>query len=199
MPYKKIAGIYKIQSPSGKIYIGQSRNIHRRWSEHKYSSNKKKNMVLYRSICKYGFELHKFSIIHRLPKDVSDEVLTNYEQIYMDAYKDCGFELLNTAPAAGSTKGMLGKTASLETRIKQSIAHKGKKFGRMSESHKANLSKALKGTKASVGRILSEETKKKIANSLLGNTPWNKGKTGIYSEETRLRISNTLKGRKRAA
>ena len=28
-------GIYKIVSPSGKVYIGQSTNIERRWKEYK--------------------------------------------------------------------------------------------------------------------------------------------------------------------
>ena len=40
------SGIYKITSPSGKIYIGQSSNIERRMIEHKYRS-KTKNLKLY--------------------------------------------------------------------------------------------------------------------------------------------------------
>jgi hypothetical protein len=42
----------------------------------------------------------------------------------------------------------------------------------------------------------SVETRKKISNSLKGNIPWNKGKTGIYSKKTRDNISKTLTGRK---
>lgn len=45
-------------------------------------------------------------------------------------------------------------------------------------------------------RGLSTESKAKISNSLKGNIPWNKGKTGIYSKETRKRISNSLSGRR---
>lgn len=45
------------------------------------------------------------------------------------------------------------------------------------------------------GSSVSEETKKKISETLKGNIPWNKGKTNIYSEETKKKMSETLKGK----
>ena len=44
------------------------------------------------------------------------------------------------------------------------------------------------------GSSVSEETKKKISETLKGNIPWNKGKTNIYSEETKKKISESKKG-----
>ena len=43
----------------------------------------------------------------------------------------------------------------------------------------------------------SEETKKKISESLKGNVPWNKGKKGVQnvSEETKQKMSQTHKKR----
>jgi excinuclease UvrABC nuclease subunit len=38
-------GIYKITSPSNKVYVGQSTNIEKRWSG--YSTNKKKMTDIY--------------------------------------------------------------------------------------------------------------------------------------------------------
>lgn len=35
MSKEKICGIYKITSPSGKVYIGQSNNIIKRWITYK--------------------------------------------------------------------------------------------------------------------------------------------------------------------
>lgn len=55
-------GIYKIVSPSGKIYIGQSSNIENR----KYYYEKlhcTKQIRLYNSIKKYGWDNHIFDII----------------------------------------------------------------------------------------------------------------------------------------
>lgn len=69
---------------------------------------------------------------------------------------------------------------------------------KISESNKGHIVKTetkRKISQANKGRISSEETKRKLSESHKGQTPWNKGKTGIYSEETRKKISNTLKGR----
>lgn len=51
------------------------------------------------------------------------------------------------------------------------------------------------------GHKLSEETKRKIGEAnkiaLKGNTPWNKGKKGVYSKETLEKWSKTRQGRER--
>jgi group I intron endonuclease len=57
-----IAGIYKITSPSCKVYIGQSINIKKRWNHHKGNYNKEQPK-LHRSFNKYGTENHIFEII----------------------------------------------------------------------------------------------------------------------------------------
>jgi group I intron endonuclease len=89
-----IIGIYKIESPSGKVYIGQSLDIYRRWSDHR-SSKSYKHKKLGASILKYGVDNHIFKLIYEFPKDIKQDVINTYEQIYMDAYRDCGIELLN--------------------------------------------------------------------------------------------------------
>lgn len=57
-----MVGIYKITNPKGKIYIGQSIDIERRFKEYKgvYCKNQRK---LYYSLKKYGWENHKFEVI----------------------------------------------------------------------------------------------------------------------------------------
>ena len=57
-------GIYKITSPSGKVYIGQSRDIERRWKEYSIHKNKQKEQTaIYNSLKKYGKENHIFEVI----------------------------------------------------------------------------------------------------------------------------------------
>lgn len=56
-------GIYKITSPSGKIYIGQSINIERRWIKSYKNLQCKSQTRLYNSLKKYGPENHIFEII----------------------------------------------------------------------------------------------------------------------------------------
>lgn len=58
----KICGIYKITSPSGRIYIGQSEDINRRFHQYK-KLNCKKQWLLYKSFVKYGVDNHIFEII----------------------------------------------------------------------------------------------------------------------------------------
>lgn len=86
----KIIGIYKITSPSNKIYIGQSINIKKRFSAYNYYDreyeyyikNNKKSLIL-RSLQKYGTKLHKFEII----EECTEEELNEREIFYIEQYK----------------------------------------------------------------------------------------------------------------
>ena len=48
-------GIYKITSPTNKIYIGQSTNIENRWNDYYKMIRCKRQTRLYNSLKKYGF------------------------------------------------------------------------------------------------------------------------------------------------
>ena len=61
----KISGIYKIENPKGRIYIGQSIDIYKRWTDHKYIYDTKPLTILQNSIKKYGYKNHKFMIIEK--------------------------------------------------------------------------------------------------------------------------------------
>ena len=71
-------GIYKITNPNNKVYIGQSRNIRRRFSAYKRLECKKQ-VKLFNSLNKYGVINHKFEVIIELDKNISQEELNNYE------------------------------------------------------------------------------------------------------------------------
>lgn len=89
-----MVGIYKITSPSGKVYIGQSWDIDLRLSKyHQIRWNKQRK--LYASFKKYGVKNHKFEVVHELPEDVDQEVMDTYEIFYISQYRSCGIELLN--------------------------------------------------------------------------------------------------------
>ena len=59
---KKIIGIYKITSPTNRIYIGSSNDIYNRWCSYK-NLKCKSQTKLYNSLLKYGAENHIFEII----------------------------------------------------------------------------------------------------------------------------------------
>jgi group I intron endonuclease len=55
-------GVYKITSPTGRVYIGSSKDIYLRW--HKYKSRCTEHQkVLYRSFQKHGADSHVFDIL----------------------------------------------------------------------------------------------------------------------------------------
>ena len=78
-------GIYKITSPSGRIYIGQSWDVNKRFKTYK-NLQCKGQTLLYKSLSKYGVENHIFEMIHELPKDVEQSILDTYEILYISQY-----------------------------------------------------------------------------------------------------------------
>lgn len=66
-------GIYKITSPSGKIYIGQSVNLERRKKTYQKLNQNKSQYIIYSSLHKYGPENHIFEIIEECTIEQLDE------------------------------------------------------------------------------------------------------------------------------
>jgi group I intron endonuclease len=97
-----IIGIYKITSPSGKIYIGQSVNIHRRWREYKYPKKEYYDYKIYNSFKKYGYENHIFQIIC----ECTEKELNDKEIFYGKLFDVTGKNGLNIRECGGS-KGNL--------------------------------------------------------------------------------------------
>lgn len=68
-------GIYKIVNlVNGKIYVGQSINIQKRWYQHKSDYNKEGGCpILYAAIRKYGIENFSFEVIEECSLELLDE------------------------------------------------------------------------------------------------------------------------------
>jgi group I intron endonuclease len=107
-------GIYKIISPTNKIYIGQSTNIEKRfeWYKKIYCKNQTK---LYNSLKKYGPENHKFEII----EECNEEQLLEKETYWKLFYK-----VLEVPSLCCRIDGKSGKL-SKETKLKISKSNKG--------------------------------------------------------------------------
>lgn len=187
---KAICGIYKITSPSRKIYIGQSMNIKARWGKYK-KLNCKNQIKLYRSLLKYGFDRHRFEIIQVCEPGRLNEV----EKYYVDLFQTFNSEYGLNLKEGGGSKGKhsdesklknsisnRGRIVSEETRQKLSKSLKGVK---RSDEHIRRLSEARVGNKNSLGRILSQETKDKIrANNKVSKLVLNT-QTGIFYDSAK--------------
>lgn len=114
-----MTGIYKITSPSGKIYIGQSINVLQRKLNYKNFNSNKGNIgpKLYNSLQKHSWEQHKFEII----EECSIEQLDKRE-----IYWGMEFNVLNENGLnlkLGDGRGI----CSEETKQKMRIVHLGNK------------------------------------------------------------------------
>lgn len=140
---KPLPGIYKITSPIGKVYIGRSINIVKRLREH--NNNIQYRTHIGRSILKYGYANHRFDVLSYTAKD--NDLLNKLEIFYIDLYN-------STNPEVGLNLSAGG--------------------GRLNFHHKQETIEKMRrnraGRRNSLGRVLSDETKRKISMSLTGNT-----------------------------
>lgn len=127
-------GIYKITSPTGGIYIGQSWDIVQRRSHYK-KLRCAHQPKLYSSLAKYGWDNHTFELICELPKDATQEVLNQYEVLYWQQYLDCGFSTMNTKEPGSRGRHSKETIQKLKTRQLQP----------RSLEHCANISRAKLG------------------------------------------------------
>lgn len=87
----RISGIYKIESPSGKVYIGQSVNVKKRFNNYR-CLDCKQQPTLYNSLIKYGVENHKFDVIAYVN---GIDALNQSEIAYINLYRRMGYSMLN--------------------------------------------------------------------------------------------------------
>ena len=171
-------GIYKITSPSGKIYIGQSVCIERRLLSYQ-RHNCKGQIALYASFIKYGFSKHLFEVI----EECEESNLNERERYWQDYYNVLQLGLNCRLTSAEGRSGKLSEGTKKKMsesnkkallgckRSKESVAkgletkgvfkHTEESKRRMSEQRigiprtqemKNNLSRAKKGTKYSEDR-----------------------------------------------
>ena len=147
-----MVGIYKIESPKGRIYIGQSLDVEKRWRDYEKALGAIRQPRLYRSIRKYGVSNHQFTII----EECKLEQLNEKERYWQDFFDATGKQGLNCRlTGSGDKSGILSE----ETRAKMSKAQKGKI---VAQEIKERISDKLKGRK------LSKETCSKMSKSKKG-------------------------------
>lgn len=199
--------IYKITSPSNKVYVGQSWDWIKRKSVYKRKACNNQ-IKLYNSLLKYGYENHKVEIICELPEDITQCVLNSYEELYLQQYIDCDVPVLNIRKAGSNgklsketvekmSKSLKGRVIKPES-IKKMVETRKKNGYVMSEETRRKIGEGHKGKKISIevkeklrqvnlGKKLSEETIDKIRKASANRT---------LLEETKQKISESKKGNK---
>lgn len=183
-------GIYKIISPKGKIYIGQSINIDNRKRVYKFYSSYKNSIgpKLYNSLSKYGWNNHKTEILEECSVEQLNERETYWKQYYLnqvngDWSKVLFCELYDTGggPKSEQTKRKISKK-KIGTKGYPKGKQRPKDFGEKikSENRNKKISEGNKGkSKPGSGnnKPLSTQHKQNISKSSRGkirnNTPIN--------------------------
>lgn len=170
-----MTGIYKLTSPSGKSYVGQSIDIERRIHHYKLLRSKGQTK-LHNALLKYGFDNFKIEYLkifyNYISEEKMQEFLDRYEIYYINKY-NCITNGYNIR--GGGSRGKLSEEAKRKISIKNigriftdehlkklSISHMGYK---MSEEQKRKIS-----TRSKINGI-SKETRDKMVSSRAGYRP----------------------------
>jgi len=180
-------GIYKILSPTNKVYIGQSINIPRRWGVYRVLNRPSMGPKIYNSLAKHGFDNHVFEIIEECLVENLDEREIYWKQYYLDQANNdwtqvlfCEMHDKGGGPRSQEVKDKIsalkkGQKHTEESKQKMSQskmgkpnARKGMIVGPMSEEAKLKMSQSRKGIKR------SEETKQKMSQAHIGLVKYTK-------------------------
>jgi group I intron endonuclease len=152
---KKI-GVYKIVSPEGLVYIGQSANLHKRLLNYK-TDNKSYNSPIRQSIRKHGFDNHIFEILQECEKSMLDQI----EKHYINSYDSFNNGLNFTS---GGKVGYIGSPETYK-KVSESLKGKQRTFDvrqKISQSHLSN------------SYIITNQTRFLMSESAKGNSSHSK-------------------------
>ena len=157
-------GIYKITSPSDKVYIGQSIDIERRFRHYKRMVCKEQ-IKIFNSMLKYGVDAHIFEVLELC--DTKD--LNNRERYYQDLYDS----VVNGLNLRYVKSEHFNGGHSEESKKKISDSLKGKTFTDehkykigLSNSRRVLSSETIEKHRVNgLGKKASPETKKKMSES----------------------------------
>lgn len=176
--------IYKITNiKSNKVYIGQTNNVIRRFSNHKSKLKRgvHSNAHLQSAWNKYGEEAFKFTILENFNPILNFDI-NNMEKYYIAKYQA-------TNPEFGYNKkvgGEGGGSPCFETRRKLSKLNKGKK---LTEDCKRKMSQSRKGKASPMsGKHHSEITKKLMSKAKTIENGWKPHPNSIKAGLSNLRL-----------
>jgi len=155
-----MTGIYKITSPNGRIYIGQSVDIIIRFKYYRLLKCEKQ-VRLYASFVKHGVENHIFEIVEECVIVKLNE-RERYWQDFYDATGKCGLNC--KLSGYWNVKG--SHSEETKNKIREKAKGHNRNLGRRhSEKSRQLMSKAQKGIKCS--DVAKEKIRKKLTGSKL--------------------------------
>jgi len=153
-----ICGIYMLKSPNNKVYVGQSKDIYKRFRYYE-RLNCKGQYGIYNSLIKYGAENHSFSIIESCCIDALNE----RERFWQEHHDACGKNGLNCRLTETTDKPSV---ISERTRQRMSESGKTKIF---TDEHLDNMRKSGLKRRGLKGTPITEKRKAEIRQWAIDN------------------------------
>ena len=174
-------GVYKITNlVNGKVYIGASKNIEKRWWGHKRCTDS----PIHSDLETYGLDNFKFEVLLECPEDMLCQWERDMICLYDADDPEKGYNSPKDRPySLKRNESLKGHKLSEETKRRISESHKGKSSGYKGHKHTDEVKRKM--SEAHKGHKLSEETKRRISEA-------RKGKS--FSEEHKRKMSESHKG-----
>lgn len=200
---EEISGIYKIVSPSGKVYIGKSQHMQSRMNIYK-NGHTKSQPKIHRSFNKYGFENHTFYLLEICEIDMLMERELHYKLQHIEEFGwetalFCDLYDHGSGPKSEETKRRMseGKIGKKHTKVHSNRGVPRDDF--MTDEIKKKISLANQKPKPP----RSEEHSRKIGESHVGKSKGHKGRVSpmkgkAHSSESKekARLNNLGKNNK---
>jgi group I intron endonuclease len=136
--------IYKITSPSGKVYIGRTKHFSQRMADHKFDATSgRKNQALHKAIRKYGWDNMTKEIIDQ----TSESKIVALEYYYIGKYnsiKEGYNNTINTSDGGNVWNGKEDTQQFKDFKDKMKIINSGKNNGMYGRKHSEETKKLLK-------------------------------------------------------
>ena len=126
-------GIYKITNPKGRVYVGESLDIEKRWNQYK-NRHYNKQWKLARSIDKYGWDSHEVEVLEECEVAIMRERERYWQLHYNSIQQGLNLKLTGIGDIKtedsmdvrkNRSKGQTGRVQSEETKKKLSEIRKG--------------------------------------------------------------------------
>lgn len=180
----KHIGIYRLTSPNGKVYIGQSIDLDKRLCKYK-NLNCKVQTKIYRAILKYGWDNFKVDILWSTDDDTNiTYILNQLEEDFVNLYDSV--ENGYNCRYGGGSKGK----HSEESKEKMRIAATGKKASEETKEKmrkysysETNLNKLKIMSELNKGRTHSDKSKLKMREKSRMKPVLQYSKEGVFIKE----------------
>jgi group I intron endonuclease len=155
-----------------KMYIGQTVNVKSRWSSHLLSARNGVETLLYRAVRKHGKDNFSFEVVEEAySREELDELEIYYIELY-NTFKGRGYNMSvgGTGHPKGEDHPFYGGTHTEDARKRIGDAHRGK--------------------------LVSDETRKKLSELKIGKVSGEKNPNAVLSEKQVLEIIDLINSKK---